>query len=359
MRIRILEGDVRRLMDENLSLRTELIQTKCQLARQSQSSALIDGARNAQKALEKVIQEIAGIKNGLEGSLHRGPISLRGSDAVHSGNPDLSNVSSRGVKKTVKERRRMDLKFDEFNEERKNKQKALTSGYLLIISADNRLEAPFSGSPRVTSETDASDSETEDILTEEINVSEASRNQNPLAIHKDNPPTPSISHRTTLKHPLREKPTTPPPPPKENPRKRRRSELFATSQGKENASILPPTSDLFSPSITQTGRTILGESSPPRPSLIIPAGLTKLESPNKPIQKVVEKDVEFVLHGFEEGGNRRASRARKVVNYALPNLRDKMRREDSSEENKSRGRSRSIDRSVTPDRVVCSSLIKY
>jgi hypothetical protein len=45
---------------------------------------------------------------------------------------DLSNVSSRGVKKTVKERRRMDLKFDEFNEERKNKQKALTSGYSQI-----------------------------------------------------------------------------------------------------------------------------------------------------------------------------------------------------------------------------------
>ena len=28
---------------------------------------------------------------------------------------DMSNVSSRGTKKTVKERRRMDLKFDEFN----------------------------------------------------------------------------------------------------------------------------------------------------------------------------------------------------------------------------------------------------
>ena len=42
---------------------------------------------------------------------------------------DMSNVSSRGTKKTVKERRRMDLKFDEFNQERKNKQKALTSGF--------------------------------------------------------------------------------------------------------------------------------------------------------------------------------------------------------------------------------------
>ena len=43
-------------------------------------------------------------------------------------NIDMSNVSSRGTKKAVKERRRMDLKFDEFNEERKNKQKALASG---------------------------------------------------------------------------------------------------------------------------------------------------------------------------------------------------------------------------------------
>ena len=31
----------------------------------------------------------------------------------------------------------------------------------------------------------------------------------------------------------------------------------------------------------------------------------------------------------EEGGGRRASRTRKQVNYALPNLRDKMRREDN------------------------------
>lgn len=210
------------------------------------------------------------------------------------------------------------------------------------------------------SETDASDSETEDILTEEINVSESSRNPNPIAIHKGNPPTPSLP-RTTLKNPIREKPTTPPPLPKDNPRKRRRSELFA-SQGKENLSILPPSSDLFSPpSTTRTERNILGESSPPRPALIIPAGLTKLESPNKPMQtkmdkpvqtKVIEKDVEMFLEGFEEGGNRRASRARKVVNYALPNLRDKMRREDNPDEHRQRGRSKSIGRSVTPDQVV-------
>ena len=56
------------------------------------------------------------------------------------GNVDLSNVSSRGVKKIgFKERRReelqvdelTELKFDEFREERKNKQKALTSGYII------------------------------------------------------------------------------------------------------------------------------------------------------------------------------------------------------------------------------------
>jgi hypothetical protein len=42
---------------------------------------------------------------------------------------DMSHIGSRVTKKAVKERRRMDLKFDEFNEERKNKQKALASGY--------------------------------------------------------------------------------------------------------------------------------------------------------------------------------------------------------------------------------------
>lgn len=49
----------------------------------------------------------------------------------------MSNVSSRGTKKAVKERRRMDLKFDEFNEGRKNKQKALTSGYLFSSNLTN------------------------------------------------------------------------------------------------------------------------------------------------------------------------------------------------------------------------------
>jgi len=74
---------------------------------------------------------------------------------------------------------------------------------------------------------------------------------------------------------------------------------------------------------------------------------------DKPVQtKVIEKDVEMFLEGFEEGGNRRASRARKVVNYALPNLRDKMRREDNPDEHRQRGRSKSIGRSVTPDQVV-------
>ena len=71
-RIKTLETDVRRLLDENLSLRTELIQTKCQVARQTQSSNLIDSARNAQNALEKVLLDVAGIKNGLEDSLQTG-----------------------------------------------------------------------------------------------------------------------------------------------------------------------------------------------------------------------------------------------------------------------------------------------
>ena len=72
LRIRTLETEVRRLLDENLGLRTELIQTKCQLARQSQSSSLIEGARTAQKALEKVLLDVAGITNGLEESVQTG-----------------------------------------------------------------------------------------------------------------------------------------------------------------------------------------------------------------------------------------------------------------------------------------------
>jgi hypothetical protein len=122
---------VRRLLDENLSLRTDLIKTKCQLARQSHSSNLMESARSAQKALEKVLLDVAGIKNGLEDSMQTGilPNNLNLTTVREGQSIDLSNVSSRGVKKTVKERRRMDLKFDEFNEERKNKQKALTSGY--------------------------------------------------------------------------------------------------------------------------------------------------------------------------------------------------------------------------------------
>jgi len=72
LRIRTLESDVRRLLDENLGLRTELIQIKCQLARQSQSSNLIESARSAQQALENVLLDVAGIKNGLENSLQIG-----------------------------------------------------------------------------------------------------------------------------------------------------------------------------------------------------------------------------------------------------------------------------------------------
>ena len=59
-------------MDENLGLRTELIQTKCQLARQSQSSNLVDSVCVAQQALEKVLLDVEGIKNGLEDSLQAG-----------------------------------------------------------------------------------------------------------------------------------------------------------------------------------------------------------------------------------------------------------------------------------------------
>ena len=128
IRIRTLETDVRRLLDENLSLRTELIRTKCSLAKQS---TLIESARSTQQALEKVILDVAGIKNGLQDSLQSGiPTDVRLLMTAREGQSiDMSNVSSRGTKKTVKERRRMDLKFDEFNQERKIKQKALTSGF--------------------------------------------------------------------------------------------------------------------------------------------------------------------------------------------------------------------------------------
>jgi hypothetical protein len=142
-----------------------------------------------------------------------------------------------------------------------------------------------------------------------------------------------------------------------------------TSQpnNKENITILPPGANLFSPQRTneKAQRGVLAESSPPRPSLLIPAGLTRLESPNKPMsipaEKVMskEKATELVMEFNtldEDGGGRRASRARKQVNYALPNLRDKMRREDNPEGNM-RGRSLSMDRSVTPDRELVWVLV--
>jgi len=71
-RIKSLETDVRRLLDENLALRTELIQVKCQVAQKSNSSNLVQTVRNAHKALEKLLADAAGIKNGLEGSLQTG-----------------------------------------------------------------------------------------------------------------------------------------------------------------------------------------------------------------------------------------------------------------------------------------------
>ena len=72
IRIKALETDVRRLLDENLALRTELIQTKCSLARQSTSSNLMESTRSAQQALEKVLLDVAGIKCDLENSLQSG-----------------------------------------------------------------------------------------------------------------------------------------------------------------------------------------------------------------------------------------------------------------------------------------------
>jgi Shugoshin C terminus len=152
--------------------------------------------------------------------------------------------------------------------------------------------------------------------------------------------------------------------------------------------------------VGDAGRGVLVESSPTR-SLVIPsAQLTRIESPNKPSttnrpatkpreqpkpsaakenrhkenvrdgqwekgqesrekagsdvggvweirDPVFSKDVlEFMnAHDDEDAGARRMSRARKPVNYALPNLRDKMRRGDPDI---TRGRSQSLDRSVTP-----------
>jgi hypothetical protein len=72
IRIKNLESEVRRLLDENLSLRTELIQTKCQTARQTQSSTVVDSARSAHAALEKLLIDVTGIKMGLEDGLQTG-----------------------------------------------------------------------------------------------------------------------------------------------------------------------------------------------------------------------------------------------------------------------------------------------
>ena len=144
------------------------------------------------------------------------------------------------------------------------------------------------------SETDASDSESEDIITDDIAISESSKAPlpPPPTSRRDSLVMPTIK-RTNLKNPGREKTpveSSSPPPvaAKDNPRKRRRSELF-TSSGKENFSAIPPSgSDLFSPQRTneKAQRGVLAESSPPRPSLLIPAGLTRLESPNKPHKHV-------------------------------------------------------------------------
>jgi hypothetical protein len=121
LRIKTLENDIRRLLDENLALKAELVHTKCQLARHSHKSVLVDSATAAQRALEKVILDIAGVKAALKDGVAK---------VVDGEDVDLSCISPKKMT-VVKERRRMDLKFDEFNEERKNKQKALVSGYPL------------------------------------------------------------------------------------------------------------------------------------------------------------------------------------------------------------------------------------
>ena len=341
------------------------------------------------------------------------------------------------MKKTVKARRRAEiqvdelteLKFDEFKEERKNKLKALSSGYVAVfgLAFTVSLEAPFSESPRLSvSETDASDSE-EEVEADDIIASEPActpATSVPSRRHSLSIPN-NLNHtnanastikRTTLKNPpTREKSshpqhqplsnqslTTTPPPAKENPRKRRRSEIFTSttsSNNKENFDILPPPpaeSDLFSPMNTgnnndKAQRGVLAESSPTRPSIIIPAGLTSLESPNKPMNNKsmnnkgivnktmtiskdpgisetpmsplkmatgLAKEVPEFLLDMDEGGGRRVSRARKQVNYALPNLRDKMRREDNFDEKGVRQRSRSMDRSVTPDLEVVYCILQ-
>jgi len=384
IRIRALETDIRRLLDENLSLRTELIQTKCSLARQSTSSNLIESTRSAQQALEKVLLDVTGIKISLEDSLQSGnsprfcpAIICSAFESEHRyeqceftrDQEDCQGTSTDGPEIRRIQRRK--------ENQTKGSDLRVLPPSLIQDCSDNSLEAPFVGSPRVMSETDASDSEQEDVITDDIKVSDSSRNPPPPSHPRRDSLAPSKrtglslppTRHLQIASPTDPESTTPPPPVvKENPRKRRRSELFTS--GKEN--LLPHstssvTSTLFSPDKTTTAMTaaattmrgVLAESSPPRPSLVIPAGLTRLESPNKPMNVPVVpmhdkflKEFEFGVElGLdEEGGGRRTSRARKQVNYALPNLRDKMRREDRTEDvGKGRGRSLSMDRSVTPD----------
>jgi Shugoshin C terminus len=203
------------------------------------------------------------------------------------------------------------------------------------------------GSPRVTSGNDEDD-ETEDILPDDISLAETSRAAIPAT--QSQPATPAIARRTpNLKNPGREKVIQQSAPVKDNPRKRRRSELFTPSQRKESVPVLPhvPPSP-FSPKPNDPLPP--SHASPPRPPILIPTGLTRVESPNRIILPTGESLPPKEDVGFDEGGGRRVSRARKQVNYALPNLKDKMRREDPPERN--RGRSTSHDRSVTPEHPV-------
>ena len=262
------------------------------------------------------------------------------------------------------------------------------------------------------SETDASDADDSDDSNPLVLSHPSKAAPIPPKPSRRDPLAPNQPKRTTLKSAAaREKvssaPTNPPLAPTQplvekvagNPRKRRRSELFSGPGDKENLLGTtfggPRGSELFSPPEPKKGRHeavkrgVLAESSPTRSSLIIPSAeqLTRIESPNKPNhaalqnlqkdksqskQKVLQKenkgdtivetqedsdlkdisrDVLEFMNAWDEddGASRRTSRARKVVNYALPNLRDKMRREDRPEDAQRAGRGRSVDRSVTPE----------
>ena len=68
-RIKSLETDNKRLLNENLAFRAENVGLKCQLARQAQ---VVESARNTQLALDRILNDITGVKSGLDESLQNG-----------------------------------------------------------------------------------------------------------------------------------------------------------------------------------------------------------------------------------------------------------------------------------------------